>query len=727
MTNTCPRCGARNRDTAHFCWSCGQRLGITGGVFDPATGRLQPGSLLDGRYYIVRLLSSKGAMGAVYLAQDQRLGNETCAVKEMLDNFQDPGERQRAIQWFEREALLLRRLQHPHIPRVIDHFTERGRHYLVMDYIEGETLESVLARQGGRGLPEESVIEWAVQICDVLEYLHGQQPPIIFRDIKPSNIMLDPRGQIKLIDFGIARIFESGRPGTMVGTPGYAPIEQYQGMAEPRSDIYALGATLHHLVTAQEPTPFTFPPVRTLNPTISTGLEAVIAKAVSFQAADRQQSVGEMRAELENLNAAFNLSVDFVHPILDMHTAPLCQFMLSAVSKGATDRSMVQNHYCLVLDVSGSMHFDAQGKDVSQQKYWPLLEATRCLIDDLSDSDLLTIIVFAEEHDLIFAARLVDECRRMNIDKAGGVIDGSRRAQEPGNATNLRGALSQALEIIDQFQKPNVVHRILLLTDGKIFDADACNPLFDQIRSSATEIYAYGFGTDWQPENLEPVRACRGGTVKPISTNPTVTTYDITNSFSRFARAKQNVVATDVELEVSFTPNVKPGDAFRYSPVSRLLGSDVYTNNVLRIGVEALERGREYAWCFEARLQPATQSPQQIGTATLRYTYQGKRVIQRQPIWVERHPDERRFKLKRDDVEEVFAFLELLRSNDPQKQLRALEARLDIALRRGYDPEHIAALRQGIDALRRGDRLEELPLQIQIWLRTDPRGFTQKM
>jgi tRNA A-37 threonylcarbamoyl transferase component Bud32 len=717
----CPVCGTQNRLTAHFCSHCGNYLAAGAKV-------LAPGTRLYNRYIIVRMLK-QGGMSVIYLAQDTHLGNRICVVKEMMPQAGDQQARQQAVQWFEREAILLSRLQHPNIPRVTDHFAESGRYYLVMDYVEGENLEEILRREGRPWLDESRVVNWAAQICDVLAYLHEQNPPIIFRDMKPANVMLQRDGRIKLIDFGIARHFAPSPSGTAVGTPGYAPPEQYFGRAEPRSDLYALGATLHHLLSGRAPDPYIpFALLRTLNPNITSELEAIVAKALSQNPQDRQQSAREFRRALENLGGIFKFQVDFVHPILDKNDNPLAQFMIKITTKDGTVQTPAQTHFCLLLDVSGSMRVGANDVDLSGQKYWPLLQATQYLVSALPVHSLISILVFAERSDLIIAAKLVDECKSLNIGGRDGLIDASPVAQSPGRYTNLNAALSKAFEITRQLQRPNLVHRLVLLTDGQIHDIESCSPLFDQIRASSAEIYAYGFGTDWQVEPLKTMlTGCRGGSFKPVSTSPSVSTFDITSTFSRIAQASQNIVATNASLEVAFSPQVKPGDAFRYSPVARLLGSNVYANNVFRTGIEALELGQEYTWCFEVRLQPSNESVQQIGTALLRYNHQGNDVAQSQTILVERDTDPKRFRLKDDEVEEVFTFLEMLRNADPQKQLQALIARLDIATRKGYDPEHLNALKNAITVLQSGGRIEDLPLKDQLWVRSDPRGKSVKL
>lgn len=257
---------------------------------------LAPGTVLQNRYEIERLLGG-GGMGMVYLAHDQRLANRPCAVKEMVDHFIDPQQRIEANEYFAREADTLAQLKHSAIPAITDRFDDHNRHYLVMEYVEGRNLEEELAARGGP-LPEGLVIDIARQLCDVLAYLHGCTPPIVYRDMKPSNVMLTPKGRVVLIDFGIARLFKSARKGTMIGTLGFAPPEQYQGAVDPRSDIYSLGATLHYVLTARDPEkfpPFSFPPVRDLRPETSTNLAAAIDAALAYQAEARPATIQDFR------------------------------------------------------------------------------------------------------------------------------------------------------------------------------------------------------------------------------------------------------------------------------------------------------------------------------------------------------------------------------------------------------------------------------------------------
>lgn len=271
--------------------------------------RLPAGTELSGGRYCIDKLVASGGMGAVYRAVDSRF-NRPCAVKEMLDDFHNEEERGKAVEWFRREATLLLDLNHPCIPRVRDFFPEGDRYYLVMDFIEGRTLAEVLEKEGNvpgtngaRGVSEARARSWGQQVCSVLAYLHNQKPPVIFRDLKPSNIMVTGQDEIKLIDFGIARTVQSQRQSTIIMTIGFAPPEQLHGMPEPRSDIYALGATLHRVLTRHDaannkPSIFSFPPVRMLRPDISPAFEQVLMKALApnleqrwFSAADMGQAI----------------------------------------------------------------------------------------------------------------------------------------------------------------------------------------------------------------------------------------------------------------------------------------------------------------------------------------------------------------------------------------------------------------------------------------------------
>ncbi|MEF3274593.1 MAG: serine/threonine-protein kinase [Chloroflexus sp.] len=277
-----------------------------GGQVRPAApAMLSPGTILQGRYQVEGPIGI-GGMSVVYRGRDLRFKDVVryCAIKEMVQSAPDSQTRLLNLKNFQREASLLATLQHPAIPKVYDFFEENHKVYLVLEFIPGKDLETVLEEQG-KPIDEARVARWALQICEVLHYLHNHQPePIVFRDMKPSNVMVTADDRIVLIDFGIARnLNRSDRKGTMIGTEGYSPPEQYRGIAEPVGDIYALGATLHHLLTNTDPrleTPFTFQerPIRQINPTVSPEMEAVVARALEYDMAARWQSAEEFRQAL---------------------------------------------------------------------------------------------------------------------------------------------------------------------------------------------------------------------------------------------------------------------------------------------------------------------------------------------------------------------------------------------------------------------------------------------
>lgn len=265
---------------------------------------IAPNTIIGGRYRVLKPLGG-GGMKLVYLAEDLRLAARRCALAEMVDSFTNAEAQRQAATGFQREAEMLAQLSNEHIPRIYDYFSEQNRHYLVMEYIDGTTLDKELARAGGK-LQEARVIDIAIQVLDTLIYLHNLEPPVIYRDLKPSNVMLMADGQAKLIDFGIARHFQPLSNATMIGTQGYAPPEQYRGKVEPRSDLYALGATMHHCVSGRDPSieaPFSFPPLRKLGPDVTPTLAALVDKALAYEIGKRVASALEFRQALSEIRS----------------------------------------------------------------------------------------------------------------------------------------------------------------------------------------------------------------------------------------------------------------------------------------------------------------------------------------------------------------------------------------------------------------------------------------
>ena len=255
----------------------------------------QIGQVIDGKYEILKLIG-RGGMSEVYLAMDKRL-NKQWAVKDIPKRARDRNN-EIVIQSAIAEANLIKQLDHPAIVRIVDIIDNADVIYIIEDYIEGETLNTILENNGAQ--PQELVIDWAMQICEALEYLHTRKPPVIYRDMKPANVMLKPDGNIKVIDFGIAREYkdQSMADTVSLGTKGYAAPEQFggRGQTDARTDIYCLGVTLYHLVTGQNPCepPYEIYPIRHWNPQLSAGLEAIIQKCTQMNPADRYQSCAEL-------------------------------------------------------------------------------------------------------------------------------------------------------------------------------------------------------------------------------------------------------------------------------------------------------------------------------------------------------------------------------------------------------------------------------------------------
>jgi serine/threonine protein kinase, bacterial len=316
MSIRCPNCTAENKDTARFCKVCGRGLTASAPQWQPTlpmntpshplTGMLPPSARVTDRY-LIRQKVGQGGMAAVYDAIDLRT-NRRVALKEMSDSaISDPEERQQTLAQFRQEAQLLANLSHPNLPRVTDYFEFNGKQYLAMDFVEGTPLDELL-RQNGRPFPEAQVKQWAAELCDVLSYLHAQRPPIIFRDLKPGNIMIDQTGHVKLIDFGIARMFKPGqaRDTIFLGTLGYAAPEQTgAAQSDARTDIYALGVTLYELLTGYDPTrtPFQLPPLRQLNAYVSPDLEQVVTRAIETDRNRRWQNVNEIQLTLRSTSS----------------------------------------------------------------------------------------------------------------------------------------------------------------------------------------------------------------------------------------------------------------------------------------------------------------------------------------------------------------------------------------------------------------------------------------
>ncbi len=306
----CPYCKYENRDGVRYCSNCGKALSpaATTTSAGGTSHSLPIGTPLQGGRYVIARILGEGGMGTALLATDKRTDNKLVVLKELVSDNTDPAKFQEDVRNFKREVATLAHLDHPLISYVTDSFEENSRYFMVQKYIEGENLEDHLNRLN-QPMKEREVLGYASEVLDILDYLAQQTPPIVHRDIKPANIIIGSKDKrAHLVDFGIARADEvkniQRKQTSALGTPGYAPPEQYQGNADPRSDLYALGATMHHLLTNRDPRnypPFSYPPVRTLNSQISPETERMITRSVNNDVTQRYQSAMAMKRDVDDI------------------------------------------------------------------------------------------------------------------------------------------------------------------------------------------------------------------------------------------------------------------------------------------------------------------------------------------------------------------------------------------------------------------------------------------
>lgn len=332
----CPFCGTDNPPGEEFCVNCGGQLnatpppaGTTGSTspsITPFTGittgdtttggthgnsrTLVPNMRLQNGRYVVEKMLGQGGMGAAVLARDSRVSNKPVVIKELVSDNTDPVKRQEDVENFKREVDTLAQIDHPLVPTVTDSFQEGSRYFMVQEYAAGETLEHKIENEQ-KPLSEREVLTYASQILDILDYLSHLSPPIVHRDIKPANIIIGAKDKrARLVDFGIARADVAKnakrKQTSALGTPGYAPPEQYQGNADARSDLYALAATMHHLLTNRDPRdypPFNYPPARSLNPQLSNDVEKLLERALTLDIHKRYQNAAAMKHDVDEILA----------------------------------------------------------------------------------------------------------------------------------------------------------------------------------------------------------------------------------------------------------------------------------------------------------------------------------------------------------------------------------------------------------------------------------------
>ncbi|MDC7292472.1 serine/threonine protein kinase [Butyrivibrio sp. DSM 10294] len=381
---------------------------------------LQIGSLVDGKYKVLSVIG-QGGMSTVYLVMNEK-ANKPWAIKEVrkdaVANYQVV--RQSLIT----ETNLLKNLSHPYLPSIVDVIDDEGRFLIVMDYIEGNTLDKALATMGPQ--PQEYVIEWGIQLCDVFEYLHSRTPAIIYRDLKPANIMLRPNGRVCLIDFGTAREYKMNRTGDTqyLGTRGYAAPEQFGGMGQtdPRTDVYCLGATMYNLLTghtSNEP-PYEFYPIRYWNPSLSAGLEKIIAKCVQNNPADRYQSCAELMYDLQHYK---QLDRDY------KKTAKMSVALVALLTAGAVICGSMSYYFHNAATVTATTSYedlllDALGEEDDVAATGKFAEAIRLqptnprAFTEMLDNRILADDCFTASEDENLRKLLISSCDGTTIEKA---------------------------------------------------------------------------------------------------------------------------------------------------------------------------------------------------------------------------------------------------------------------------------------------------------------------
>ncbi|OBQ16155.1 vWA domain-containing protein [Anabaena sp. AL93] len=391
----------------------------------------------------------------------------------------------------------------------------------------------------------------------------------------------------------------------------------------------------------------------------------------------------------------FRINYSFVHPYVPMDSDPLVQFAVTFSNRDDIDLSQVDvtAHICLVLDISGSMN--------TADKYPLLLQAIPCIIDALSDNDWLSIILFSTRSELIWSNDIGSSRSRkqeiiQRIDQSGVKFE----------QTYLSQGLRLAIDEIKYFSqyRPDAVNRLYILTDGQLHDAELCYQLNPELRNLNVEINSYGFGQDFAEETIRQIMAgCPGGRVKCIYNQ-----NELPLSFTHIGKVAGNLIATDAELELRFSPNVIPGDAFRFEPGTKWFGSIDGRTRLFSSQIGGLEKGRIYKYCFETRLRQSQKDREQIATATLSYNFKGHKETVNQEIFINRSKDTFRYSMTDDEIAGWFFWLDGLRTNDPKAQMDSLKSQLKILLSDGSDPDHIKLIEQAIDKLEKEGTLDGL-------------------
>jgi len=520
----CSICNHPSRATAHFCSQCSAPLA------------------LQNKYRITRLLG-RGGFGAVYLAEHLQLAGVHYAIKEMTPALgATPAERQAAEDQFRLEASLLAKLTHPMLPKVWDYFSENNRYYLVMEYVEGDTLEDCLGKAKAP-LPEAQVLKWANDLCEVLEYLHSQQPPVIHRDVNPRNIKITPEGKLKLIDFGIAKLLMAGMStgsAARAVSPPYSPMEQYGAGTTPCSDIYALGATMYHLLTNQLPPDAPdramqdMRPLRKYNSGLSESTEHVVLKAMAEKATDRFQSATEMKAALPRPKAGgftFNRSFMALSTQVYSKIAPwINRARNSSASWLRRARSKGASWVYYLRDVSLSLLKRIHGDSALLLGKLRGVKVPLWVVGVVMITLIVVVIAvfrFVESDRTIHDLQSAIQTRETTIEQANKTVAAQRtgianaQGTVDAQATNIaraQGTATTQLTEIARAQGTIKAQASMIAEDQRVATAQAVTILGIQatLRASEPKMVEVLAGSDWQSSGI-PVREGQRVTITYVS------------------------------------------------------------------------------------------------------------------------------------------------------------------------------------------------------------------
>ena len=568
---------------------------------------LAVGTILNNQYRVVRLVGG-GGTSWVYQAEELPPGSgKLWAVKELRCQTRDQEEQATAYRRFEKQARLLCDLVHVNIPRYTGFFKEDGSAYLVMEFVCGQSLEKKLIAANAP-LSETDVLNWAIQLCDGLHYLHTRQPPIIFGDLRPSNVMVSDAGLVKLIDFGVSRTYAIGRRrgGIRLDTEAVGAPEQWgKGQLDARSDIYTLGAMMYHLLANVAPTAAFLPsepqPICGLNRTLSAKTIAIVERAMARDQSDRFQSALEMhealvaalsdysspllcRYDVEDITLTCRLNRD---PLPTITSQQLLFLLVQLEWRAVSTRTRAPLNLCLVLDKSGSM---------AEAKLQDMCEAAKLILDSLELQDTISIVAFSDQDYLVAESQTV--AGKLELKKR---LDGICE----GGGTLLSCGMNRAMRELQRSRVPGQQRGMLLFTDGHtIGDREVCRELSREAQRSNISVNAFGLGSDWNDDLLGDVAGVGGGRALFLDSPD-----KMLHLFRRVADLSEDAVVDNARMVLRLASGVVPRQVWRILPRSPTWGIARCPIEISRYPWVICRRGSSLAGWWNYSSLPGRQEP----------------------------------------------------------------------------------------------------------------------